>query len=560
MDEQQQPEVTAELERLSEMIHSQFSEMRSKYETILLSALESIKNVQNNAINNICNEIDQFNQIQAMASRSREDSEQRATIAQSDTTAQREQQISEPARKRRRLNVNHNRLENQSNSDSDNGIVDHSNSMQLSTNTMNIRVQSDGKRSVSFEPEWDRDDMKLGDSECDEEQCTTRVYMGGSKERQSLWFEALKSRAETEGQFQCDRQRRQYLRCILKKEHQYTLTGHVTSELIQQKLSAFYKFPAEYISVSRVGKSDFQFQFMTTKPADHRHLSFQIFMPNEGSYKSNRMPFDIYHSADSTADEMIRSILKLAVDIPLIGYAFFADVIRYVMKYELEEGSDYDPNRVDIAVLEQLDPSRFLIYSLNSKVPKLYYQQDRQQLSRSVTQNKTIKYGVQFLPLNDPLLTGATVVANGTEKKADGFDRSNMKPMWISIRNNTDEGISNIRTVIKRGETVWDVKSKCLELSNMKHKNGRNICRYGTTGSGKVELRVLSRYWKEEYPFFENVVPEFGYLTIWLPKDNRFFCKYMCGKDYAHNGQRLKEHMEKCPKRPQHKSGESRKQ
>ena len=380
----------------------------------------------------------------------------------------------------------------------------------------------------------------------------------------SLWIPALKLRIQNDAKFTSFslEERRRYLEQVQTLQHRWKLdtvnavngsnaaNGSATlqhpnhMELIRNKAAQFYDFPKGHISVEpsrsglgynvclrTVNVTDDALIECTDQFRQSARFSFRIYMPNEGRFNAERlrMPLNIIYSKDWTANEMIRSILNLAVDIPLIGYAFFADVIRYVMKYEMRLKSE----AVDISVLTDLGPERFLIFSDEpGDTPTTYYQNDQHCRRKGKWTLSSIAFGIQFLPLDDPLVTGATVNGHDEETEAQGFELSLTRSLWISIRSPKNRLIGSVRCLLKKGQSLDDV---CKQNGILTAKQFA-IYRFSFPPGATIATKTI----------FYAVKPQYGYLTLFVSSGGKYFCKHLCGKEYVHNGKSLREHEQFC--------------
>ena len=372
---------------------------------------------------------------------------------------------------------------------------------------------------------------------------------------------------------------------MLRKKYKIEFDGEATSKLVRLTASKYYDYPIEYIDVEEYNTYNnvrFRIFLRTYNIMDYEQFQkylgrnnrnsiqfadritrsqvfwFRINLPNEGEYKTKRMPLKIMHSKDWTAIDMILDILKLAVDIPLIGYAFFADVIRYITKHELEEGYDYDPNKVDLSLLNKLlDPSRFLIYSQkdHNTNPVSYYKFDRYRYCSSSRDRATCRFEIQFLPLIDPLVTGATEIEHGKEVETELHQTSLTKSVWIKMRTSKNDNLGITRCIISKGDTLKQVCMEHIFSSDIADVwqscyGSYVLYRCGFVKDGIVSMVRWESMWCKD--IFNTLKPLYGYWTIYVPNDDKGFCKYLCGKEYAkssHLRYFLGRHESGCEKR-----------
>ena len=372
-----------------------------------------------------------------------------------------------------------------------------------------------------------------------------------------------------------NQQRKQHIDRILRIKCKTSFDDFEVSRLIRCKASTYYDHPMEYIDVKEDDDNSHGERFsvsLRTYNVQHRkqlskylrrnerrtiqfeqHITnsavywFRIYLPNEGRYKTKRMPLKIVHSKDWTANEMIKDILKLAVDIPLIGYAFFADIIRYITKHELEEESDYHSNKVDLSLLNKLDPSRFLIYHHEDlkNNPVAYYKTDRYNMDFS-----SVGFEIQFLPLFDPLLTGVTMIRAGQEHEIIeiGSDRKMLtQSVWIQLRNPKNEPLGITRCIIKRGQTLREVCEEHMLPSDIGTSSHGDLYRCGVMQNGTASMVPWSKM--NEKVIFQTLKPDYGNWIIYVPNNRKFFCKHLCGKEYSLVHKYLDRHEKQCSKR-----------
>ena len=378
----------------------------------------------------------------------------------------------------------------------------------------------------------------------------------------------LELRANNDENFNSNSTRtwQQHIKRVLKTESTSELDNVGFSLLVQSEASKYFDHPIEYIDVEedkwstslqltvKVGTCNVSDSAQLSAYKDRSRLShmgfapcitklaeftFRIHLPNQGEYTrgARRRPLTIIHSKDWTANELIQSILKLAVDAPLIGYAFFADVIKYITEHELEKGSDYDPNKVDISLLQKLDPARFLIYCDSGVLkPKPFAYHKTDQYSHGSDQasyysmSGSAKFEIQLLPLHDPLVTGATEIKSGQELQTHLMERSLTKSVWIEVRNSENGPVGITRCIVRKGQTLAEV---CQEHVLSGYDNSRLYSphRCGLRHDGTLSMVPWERMWDTN--IFETLTPIFGHWTIYVSRHGKYFCRHLCGKEYV---------------------------
>merc|ERR1712136_12658 len=122
------------------------------------------------------------------------------------------------------------------------------------------------------------------------------------------------------------------------------------------------------------------------------------------------------------------------------------------MGHELKVKSD----DVDISILSELGPERFLIFSDDpTSTPSPYYKTDEHRRWKAKWVLEGIAFGLQFLPLDDPLVTGATMIGESkNEIETQSFAGNPKRSLWISIRNPKNKLIGSVRCLLGKGQSL----------------------------------------------------------------------------------------------------------
>merc|ERR1712129_209747 len=134
-----------------------------------------------------------------------------------------------------------------------------------------------------------------------------------------------------------------------------------------------------------------------------------------------------------------------------MGYAFFADIIKYIRKYELSEESRQSID--DLSIINALNPNRFLILDDDVRVaPNVYYMQDAYRMPDHFEQIKYTDFKIQFLTYNDPLLAAST--KGGMEVDSS----EELKAIWIYFKKHgRNKNVGIIRTLFGKDDSIKDI-------------------------------------------------------------------------------------------------------
>merc|ERR1712228_175703 len=98
---------------------------------------------------------------------------------------------------------------------------------------------------------------------------------------------------------------------------------------------------------------------------------------------------------------------------PIFGYAFFANIIQYIRKYEMSAKQSQSMD--DLSIIKTLRPNRFLICDENkARAPTVYHIADKYEMPDHFSPIRCTDFKIQFLAKNDPL------VLQTNDKKQNG--------------------------------------------------------------------------------------------------------------------------------------------
>eukprot|EP01083_Nonionella_stella_P173944 601627_1 len=163
---------------------------------------------------------------------------------------------------------------------------------------------------------------------------------------------------------------------------------------------------------------------------------------SSSSRASNQMT--ISYCKDWCAKGVIQHVLTEVVQNPIFGYTFFANVLKYIKKYEMEETND-------LLILQSLKPHRFLICDDNElKSPNVFHMNTRYTMPDSYSQIKYTDFKVFFLAKNDPLVLSLQQPSNKTTIQQKS------KALWVFFRRQSKRQ-HLIRCVLTKGHSLKDV-------------------------------------------------------------------------------------------------------
>eukprot|EP01083_Nonionella_stella_P079850 219215_1 len=119
------------------------------------------------------------------------------------------------------------------------------------------------------------------------------------------------------------------------------------------------------------------------------------------NFEFGKYNMTISYCKDWYAQDIIQYMLSHVVQNPVFGYTFFAHVIEYIKKYEMD-----DSFINDLCILQSLKPHRFLIIDDNDlRMPtQKFYMKARYAMPKSYSHIKYTDFKVLFLAKNDPLV------------------------------------------------------------------------------------------------------------------------------------------------------------
>merc|ERR1712228_1002108 len=197
-----------------------------------------------------------------------------------------------------------------------------------------------------------------------------------------------------------------------------------------------------------------------------------IVVSNSITSYSNDSQLTMMFYKNWSAQQLMTSILKKIVKNPVVGYAFFADIIQYIRDNEMSKEQSESMN--DLSIIKTLKPNRFLICDQDDgKAPIVYYMKDKYEISDSLSPTEYTNLRLRFLVKNDPFIL---------QKK------QKTKAIWIHFKKtgcNSNNSYHNgsygiIRSVFYKQDSYKDIILRdvvpCLNsISNVKYDYDEKI-------------------------------------------------------------------------------------
>eukprot|EP01083_Nonionella_stella_P259164 885169_1 len=181
----------------------------------------------------------------------------------------------------------------------------------------------------------------------------------------------------------------------------------------------------------------FNFEFRTCSPVGQTYD------------RSGLNQMTISYCKDWCAKGVIQHVLTEVVQNPIFGYTFFANVLKYIKKYEMDPETAANAN--DLVILQSLKPYRFLIiddYDLNSL--RVFHMEAPYRMPAGYSQIKYTDFKVFFLAKNDPLVLSLQQPSNKTTIQQKS------KALWVFFRRQSKRQ-HLIRCVLTKGHSLKDV-------------------------------------------------------------------------------------------------------
>jgi len=190
-------------------------------------------------------------------------------------------------------------------------------------------------------------------------------------------------------------------------------------------------------------------------------FNFEFVAPNGGGPGSEVSFMTISHCKDWTAEQLMTNILKEVVENPVFGYAFFANIIEYIRKYEMNK--EQSQNMDDLSIIKMLKPNRFLICDENNATaPTVFYMADKYKMPDHFSQIKYTDFKIQFLAKNDPLVLQINENKSNDQNNEMEIDSNKKeektKAIWIYFKQKGyKKRKGEIRCVFYKEDSIKDI-------------------------------------------------------------------------------------------------------
>ena len=200
-------------------------------------------------------------------------------------------------------------------------------------------------------------------------------------------------------------------------------------------------------------------------------FALTIHLPLHHGVSAESRTIEVIHDKDWTAQQLIKGILDQLIEEPLFFSLFFGHIAEYIRKYERGEyrhivgsnESHLSMNDIDVKILRNLDPSRFLIVEEDgSERTEKYYETDEFKFPSGFVKIEFFDLKLQFLPLYDPLLNNMSL-----RDDVHAFE------LWVHFYRHEDETqlVGLTKVVMQEGDSYKDIIFRdILQYLNLEHQ------------------------------------------------------------------------------------------